>query len=218
MIQLYPVFKDIVKIISFVFLICFVSKSYSQCGPPPSANCQGIPASELMQTSAGNVDFTFDSFSKFNGGITMSGSTFLRLRVLPNNPTCKWILRMYIDNNPGGGTPVNEWETLNTYGTSGITPALDLIEVKVYNSCNTPINSGVYQTFVPVNGSSIDIINDVLAINPAGSCITNVNGAGTYLTNYSEYNFTIDYRITPGLNFIPGMYQVSIKFCLVEDV
>ena len=135
---------------------CFL---FAQCGPAPSANCQGIPASELICSTSGNVNFTFDSFSEYNSGITQSGSTILRLKVLPNNASCKWILRVYIDNNPLAPTPLQEWETVATYGNSGNTPDIDLLELKVYNGCNTPVFSGIYQTFENVNGSYLDIIN-----------------------------------------------------------
>lgn len=142
--------------------------------------------------------------------------TTLRLKVLPNNASCKWALRMYVENNPASGTPVNEMETIQSYGSGGAAPTLDQIAVKVYNGCGTPINSGVYQNFAPVNGAFIDIINDA-TLNIAGSCVENVNGPGSYLTNYSEYTFNIDYRITPGLVFGAGVYQLIIHFCLVEQ-
>lgn len=203
------------KIISCIYFIFNSFLSFSQCGPPASAHCQGIPFSELIRSTPGNIDFTFDNFSKYNGGITFSGATLLRLKVLANDVSCKWVLRMYIDNN-GAPTPLNEWETSLPYSTSGLKPTLDLIQVKVYNGCNTPINSGVYQDFLPANGASIDIINDV-ALNVAGSCTTNVNGAGSYLTNYNEYSFTVDYRIVPGLTYAAGMYTLNIRFCLVEE-
>ncbi len=203
------------KIISCIYFACTAINTYAQCGPPASAHCQGIPFSELIRSTSGNIDFTFDNFSKYNGGITFSGATLLRLKVLANDISCKWVLRMYIDNN-GGGTPVNEWETSFPYGISGSKPTLDLIQVKIYNGCNTPINSGLYQNFVPANGAFIDIINDV-SLNAAGSCSTNVNGAGSYLTNYNEYSFTVDYRIVPGLSYAAGLYTLNIHFCLVEE-
>jgi hypothetical protein len=189
----------------------------AQCGPPVTANCQGIPASGLTLSTPGNVNFVFDSFDKIKAGITISGSTILRLKVTPNNAACKWALRVFIDNNPGGGTPASEWEKLSIYGSAiGNKPKLNLLQVRVYNGCNTPINSGVYQTFAAADGSFIDIV-DGLALTPAGSCTTNVNGAGSYLTNYNEYNFTIDYRLIPGMVMTPGYYQVSLRFCLVEQ-
>jgi len=209
--------KNLILIKCFIgiFLVPFTTASYSQCGPPPAANCQAIPVSELIRSTPANETFTFDTFSKYNGGMTISGSTLLRLRVLPNNASCKWILRVYIENN-GGATPANEWEMLNTYGSSGVPPTIDLLDFKVYNSAGTPFSSGVFQNFVPATtGSFIDIINDPIVINPAGLGGM-VNGAGSYLTNYDEFSFTIDYRIVPGLAYTPGMYQLILKFCLVE--
>jgi hypothetical protein len=200
-----------------VFILSDVTSAKAQCGPPPAANCQPFPASTLQLSGNTNHDFIFDSFSKYINGITVSGATQLRLTVVPNNASCKWKLRVYVDNNPSAATPVNQWETLSNYGGSGNPPLIDLLEVKIYNGCNTPINSGVFQTFTPVNGSFIDIIKDIVIV-PAGSCTSNVNGAGSYLTNYKEYSFMIDYRIKPGLVYIAGGYQLSLRFCLVEDV
>jgi hypothetical protein len=203
------------KIISCIFFIFNTLNSFSQCVAPATSHCQGIPFSELIRSTPGNIDFTFDNFSKYNGGITFSGATLLRLKVLANDASCKWALRMYIENN-GGGTPGDEWETSFPYSASGVKPTLDLIQVKVYNGCNTPISSGIYQNFAAANWDPIDIISDA-TLNVAGSCITNVNGPGSYLTNYNEYNFTVDYRIVPGLTYAAGMYTLNIHFCLVEE-
>ena len=214
--------KSLNLILSF-FLILFI-QSFSllaQCGAPPSANCQGIPASELILSTPTNVDFTFDSFSKYKGGISQSGSTILRLKVLPNNASCKWVFRVYVDNNPGGGTLATDWEhTMPPYGNSGSIPTLDLLEIRIYNGCNTPVASGIYRSFAPANGSSLDIIPTGMLIPAGNPCVqgASVNGPGSYLSNYDEYSFTIDYRIIPGLTCRPGMYQISLRFCLVEDM
>jgi hypothetical protein len=188
----------------------------AQCGAPGTSNCQGVPSSEMIQTGNGNVDFTFDTFSKYKAGITQSGTTQLRLKVLPNNASCKWSLRVFIENNPGSGTPVDQWEKLTNYGTGTAAPTLDLLAIKIYNGCGTPISNGLYQHFAAVNGAYIDIINDATLI-PQGTCGTNVNGAGSYLTSPNEYTFIVDYRIVPGLVYTPGTYQITLHFCLVEQ-
>jgi hypothetical protein len=211
-----PSYLFISKLLLFTVVSFGCLESNAQCGSPVTANCQAVPSSELIQSGNGNVDFVFDDFSKYNGGITQSGTTTLRLKVLPNNPSCKWTLRVYIENNPGGGSPVNQWETLSSYGNGTDAPTLDLLAIKIYNGCGTPINSGVYQNFAAINGSFIDIVNDASLI-PAGSCATNVNSAGSYLTDPNEYTFMVDYRIVPGLNFTSGYYQVVLHFCLVEQ-
>lgn len=200
-----------------LWLIClFPVYGFTQCPGVTTANCQSAPVSELALSGNSNVNFLFDNLTSYNAGITQSGSTTLRLKVAANNASCKFALRMYVENNPGGGTPVDQWESLLTYGSGTDAPTLDLLAVKVYNGCGTPINSGVYQNFLPVNGSYIDIINDI-DLNPAGSCVENVNGAGSYITNYNEYAFMIDYRIVPGLSFTPGIYQLVLHFCLTEQ-
>lgn len=188
----------------------------AQCGAPTTSNCQAVPSSELIQSTSGAINLNFDDFSKYRSGITISGATTLRLKVLPNNASCKWSLRVYIENNPASGTPVDQWETVSMYGTGVNAPTLDLLSFKVYNGCGTPINNNIYQNFLPVNGAFIDIINDI-TLTTAGNCGTNVNGAGTYLSHPAEYTFMIDYRVLPGLNFSPGVYQLNLHFCLVEQ-
>lgn len=212
-----PMLKKNTHLLNLILLLLLHGTASAQCGPPPASNCQGVPNSSMLLSGNGNIDLSFDSFQDYINGITVSGATMLRLTVKANNASCKWKLRVYVDNNPSAPTPVDEWESINSYTTAGSVPLIDLLEVKIYNGCNTPLNSGIYQRFAPVNGSYIDIINDI-ALTPAGSCTGNVNGAGSYLTNYKEFSFTIDYRMKPGIGYKAGAYQLSLRFCLVEDV
>lgn len=209
-------FNFLLTYVLLFFFTLMTTISEAQCGAPTTSNCQGVPSSELIQSGSGNSDFTFDSFSKYAAGITQSGTTMLRLKVTPNNASCKWSLRVYIENNPGSGTPLDQWETLNNYGGGSDAPTLDLLSIKIYNGCGTPINNGIYQHFSAINGSYIDIINDATLV-PQGTCGTNVNGAGSYLTSANEYTFLVDYRIVPGLHYTPGNYQIILHYCLVEQ-
>lgn len=204
------------------FFILFLLKVFNTeaqvCNNPTTANCSDAIAgtSRFYMTTAGNVDFTFSDMQKYVAGITHSNATQLRLKIDSINSACKWKLIMYIDNN--NTLPLNEWETLTTYGSSGTVPELNEIEVKVYNGCGTPLNNGVYQIF---SGNTqydiLDIIPELLVLNSAGSCDgTQINSAGSYLTDYNEFNFNIDYRIIPGYQHKPGVYQIKIHFCLVE--
>jgi hypothetical protein len=45
-----------------------------------------------------------------------------------------------------------------------------------------------------------------------------VNGPGSYLTNYDEFNFDIDIRLRPGARFNPGIYNLNIRFRLEENI
>lgn len=202
-----------------IFFILLRGIGYCQCGPPATANCDPVTSKIILATPS-NLELIFDSFSEYNGGITLNGSSIVRLKVfsnvLPPSP-CTWKLSMIVSN--GAWPAPAEWENLAVYGggASGTNPTLDLLQLKVTNGCSTPINNGVWQTFAPLTGSVIDIINSGVT-TPAGTCnpALQTNGEGSYLTNYNEYSFTIDYRIVPGLTFIPGRYELSIKFCIVE--
>lgn len=199
-------------------LLCISGASAQPCTNPVTSNCADAIAgtSQFIMSTSGNIDFVFDDMRDYITGITQSGKTQLRLKVDETVAgSCRWRLIMYIDNNMH--MPNNEWETLVNYGTGGNNPELDLIEVKVYNGCGTPVNSGVFQIFANnVQYDILDIIPLGPRIMPAPCDGSQVNGPGSYLTDYNEYSFTIDYRIKPGYLLRSGAYQIKIHFCLVE--
>ncbi len=183
---------------------------------------QHCDAVSVSMPTVSNVDFTFDTFAKYIGGITQNGATLIRVNVSNSinfDPDCRWRLSVIVDNNPLAGTPPNEWETLTNYTSSGTPPQIDALEIRIRNACNTPLTGAAFVNLLSNHADAFDIIdfNGGVTI-PAGSCITNVNGPGSYLTNYNEYNFTIDYRITPGLSLRSGIYQISLKFLIIEEL
>ncbi|GIV29773.1 MAG: hypothetical protein KatS3mg028_0839 [Bacteroidia bacterium] len=189
------------------------------CMAPLTANCSDAVAgtSRFYLNGKSNIDFTFDEMNEYVRGITYSGATQLRLKVDEINPgLCKWKLIMIIENN--GYLPNNEWEPLVYYGGSGTVPNLNLIEVSVWNGCGTALYNGVFRTFSNnINNDTLSIIPDLVIRNLPGPCDgTHINGPGSYLTDYNEFSFNIDYRITPGFALRPGSYQIRIRFCLVE--
>jgi hypothetical protein len=204
-----------VVVVLLLFFSFFSKKNSAQCNPA-AINCD--PAiSKIVMSSPTNLDLTFDSFSEYNGGITLNGSTIIRLKVFDNPAqVCKWKLSMIVQN---GVAPVpSEWERLAMYGSgSGVNPQLDILQVKVTNGCANTIGNGTWRTFLPLTGSSLDLINSAVA-TPAGTCnpLLQTNGSGSFLTNYNEYSFTIDYRLVPGFTYVPGRYELNIKFCLTE--
>lgn len=176
---------------------------------------------QIEPNSSVNAMMTFDSFSKYTGGYTINGVAKIRVRVEDKaviDPLCSWNLTMIVDNNPAAGTPANEWEELNLYGIgSGQNPLVDALEIRVRNSCGTSPIDGIYTTFSN-NMDIIDIIAPMLPVTPAGTCAINTNGPGSYMTNYDEFNFTIDIRVKPGYQFNPGIFQLNVKFKLEENI
>ena len=175
----------------------------------------------IIPNSSVNQIVVFDDFTKYNGGITINSVTRLRIKVedktIPD-PLCSWNLKMYIENNSGAGTNINQWEEIATYGNgNGINPRIRFLQVRVRNICSTSPADNTFIRFQNTN-DILDIISDMLPITLAGSCSQNVNGPGSYLTNYDEFNFDIDIRINPGFNFKPGIFNLNIRFRLEENI
>ncbi len=176
---------------------------------------------EIEQNTSVNSLLTFDSFSRYTGGFTINGVAKIKVRVENKaviDPLCSWSLIMTIENNPSAGTPADEWEELNLYGTGGgQNPTVDALEIRVRNNCGTSPMDGFYSTFNN-HMDILDIIAPMLPVTPSGTCTLNTNGPGSYLTNYDEFNFTIDIRVKPGYDFNPGIFQLNIKFRLEENL
>ncbi len=173
----------------------------------------------LMMSSASNVDFTFDSFGKYVGGITQNGVSQLKVTVdnsLTNNPDCRWNLFIYIDNSSNPVTPTDEWEAINTHTSTGAIPKINQLQIRVRNRCNTSMTGSSFFNANVLPGQPIILISNTGITIPAGSCTANVNGPGTYTHNYDEYTFDIDYRLAPGLSLKSGMYQLRLKYLLTE--
>jgi hypothetical protein len=180
---------------------------------------------ELVPNTSINELLTFDEFSKYQGGMIINSVAKVRVRVEDKaivDPLCSWSLTMQINNNPGAGTPITEWEELTQYGNGlNNNPSIDYLEVRVRNSCQTSPIDGTFQTFTN-NGDLIDIIAAFIPvtppdITPAGTCAVGVNGPGSYLANYNEFNFDIDVRVKPDFTLNPGIFQLNITFHLEEN-
>ena len=59
---------------------------------------------------------------------------------------------MFIENNSGAGTPLNEWEEVTNYGNgAGSNPTIDLLEVRVRNACATSPHDNIFRSFNDAN-------------------------------------------------------------------
>ncbi len=197
-----------------LLLLLVIALSYSGAA---QINCGSV---DFTPNTPITVNFTYDSFSEYLGGITINNIGRLQIVVEDQavpDPDCRWFLTMEVSNNPGAGTPATEWEELASYGTgTGSNPTIDIFEIRVRNACETSPINGVYQTFNS-DGDITDIIANGLARNDAGNCNLNVNGPGSYLTNFNEYTFSIDVRVRPDFVFDPGVYELSVRFHIEEQ-
>lgn len=239
----------IVRLIAVVlfFNLFLIHQVYSQCQPldppAPTYNCEdvvvGVPPgkSGFYMNTPTNLEVVFDSYSDYAGSVVLSGATQLAItaeQLAASLPAqCKWELQMVVDNStfgapvaPLAAPAADEWfpDALYGLGSSGPYPQIYELEVRVNNACGTPIST-VYQNFVN-DFDAITVIDGTVLV-AAASCGPGVNGAGSYLTNYGEYTFNIDYKIRLDASTLfggssnpfaynPGRYKLNIHFCLRE--
>ncbi len=183
-------------------------------------NGQGCSSVAIVPNSSVNQVVIFDDFTSYNSGITINSVARIRItveggQVSPN--ICTWSLQMFIENNSGAGTPVDEWEELTSYGNgSASNPEISALEIRVRNACATSPSDNIFQSF-DTTTEILDIIEPMLPLTTAGSCTQHVNGPGSYLTNYDEFTFDIDIRLNPSYQYNPGIYNLNIRFRLEEN-
>lgn len=194
----------------FCFAFSLLSKAQIHCG-----------SVAIVPNSSVNQVVVFDDFTKYNSGVTINSVARIRVTVEDKtvvDPLCSWSLRMFIENNSGAGTPIDEWEELVKYGVgNGDNPQISALQIRVRNACSTSPSDNVFRSFNDTT-DILDIIEPLLPVTPAGSCTQNVNGPGSYQTNFDEFNFDIDIRINPGFQFNPGIFNLNIRFRLEENI
>lgn len=172
----------------------------------------------------GSSHFLVDDFSTYAAGVPRT--TVARLKVIVNDKspslnTCSWSLVMSLNNN---GAPITEWDELNLYSNGlGQNPITDILEIKITNDCSTSDLDGLFVSFPDVTAINIkDIIEPIINaadINLPGACGTkNVNGPGSYLTNFQEFTFKIEVRVKPGMSYNPGKFGLTLNFRLQENL
>lgn len=184
------------------------------------------PSAGNPTAGTGNIDFVFDTFSKYNAGITINGGTLLKLIVADRTdtlPQCSWKLNMTITGNGSGSS---EWKTDASYGTSSSAPkpTLDLLRMQISNGCETPYlpdPSKKWRTPFELHGQTRAIIdpNSFVSLGAGALCgLKEANTPGSYLTiDYHEMTFLIDYRVVPSVGYAPGKYSIVLKYCLTEQ-
>jgi hypothetical protein len=225
----------------FIHFDFFSQEKVAICGPvfnpSPSNECDLFkskivdvenPSAAVPQRGNYNIDLVFDSFSKYTGGITVYGGSILKLIIEDNTSsggTCFWKLNMTASN--GGLVPSGEWNTITSYGSgsSAPKPQINILNLMIDNACHTAFdpdtgNPDNWRTPFSQHNQTRAIIDPAVNTNlttGAGCSASEANGIGTYLgLDYNDMTFSVDYRITPGLNLAPGKYSLTITYCLSE--
>jgi len=223
------------------------------------------PILQLNMSTPSQLDFVFDDINKYYAGITKYAATVLKV-----SSTVNWDL--YAIGISNGNVGAGFWDQQIKYGTGGSGGAtnklpLSLVELrqgqannnasaatgtfKDYSAVFPPVASpsGSNSLYVdPASAGTPPTIKDKYIAGHAGTTGTGKDGVagGSYLTAgglTSDYYYSIDYRILPGLPAIfpmahsadgataqdlvtanaagsyaqPGVYTMNVQYILLED-
>jgi len=222
------------------------------------------PVLQLSMTTPDQIDFTFDDIKKYNAGIIKYGATVLKV-----SSSVSWDLYV-VGTSQAGGTAWDQQLTYSAGGGgANAIDSLPLSLLEIHQSDSNMYKVGYTgswfdysnaftdaTTFTP--GQNSIYASDAPYTAPAltekyiqghkgveGALAGGGASGGSYLTatvGNSDFYFTIDYRIVPGLPAIfpnaglndgtaqdlvtdnaagayanPGIYTMNVKYILLED-
>lgn len=158
-------------------------------------------------TTSPNINFDFNTIQQYETGIARYNACVLNIEAVGT----EWDLYVGATTSVAG-----QWDVTSTYSPNGTLPTIDMVQVKLRNSSNTPLVAGFFSlqdilTPTYLIGTSA---NDAAVACPAAG----TNTAGSYLTSPGCYLFHIDLKITPGFTYRPGLYTLRIDYIIIEDL
>ncbi|MFT6054029.1 MAG: hypothetical protein ACJAS3_000150 [Roseivirga sp.] len=165
--------------------------------------CQTL---DINITRGADLNFTFNTIRQYNNGIILAGATEFRIE-----SSSQWDLYVGTQTNTAG-----QWDVLTSYSSAGTTIVpVSTLEIRATSPGGTSQQTSFFQ--LQDNSSPIFLIgtaaDDPLTNNGIGA---NLPGDGT--NNAFTHRFRIDYRLTPTMNYTPGVYSLTVVFTLAEDL
>ena len=162
--------------------------------------------------SSPNADFTFNTIEKYVQGITLPHVLELNVNVTGT----EWDLYIGTTTSSAGS-----WNVATSYSNTGISPPpVGLLQARVYNTNLTPQTGTGFFPLTDI-GTPTWLIGST-ADDPAVSCAdvspVGTNQPGDYLADPSCYRFKVDLKVSPGLTYRPGYYNLRVDFILIPDL
>ena len=153
-----------------------------------------------------SINMIFNTVAKYQSGLVQYN--YMQLNVETDRT---WDL--YVGTNT---STENEWDEIQSYSTSGITPPSSLVQLRFRNGSSTPNESG----FFPLqdNNNPTYLIGTSALDDEIPCANTGTNAAGSYTTSPGCYQFNLDLLIQPGFSYRPGLYRIEIVFTLMENL
>lgn len=161
---------------------------------------------DISITRGTDLDFTFNTIRHYTNGIIKPSATEFRI-----DSSEQWDLYVGAQTVTPG-----QWDLLSAYSSAGNSNVpVSILEIRAVSLGGTSQQPSFFELQ--------DLSNPVYLIgsganDPEITTGVGTNTAGDGVSDPFSHRFRIDYRLTPGVNFRPGVYSMTIVFTLAEDL
>lgn len=160
----------------------------------------------LEITKGTDLAFTFTNIRQYTSGVVMGNATEFTI-----DTTVEWDLYVGTETFTAG-----EWDLIETYSSAGTTSVpVSILEIRA----DSPGRTSQQSAFFPLQ----DISTSTFLIGSNANDISVGTGVGTNdpgdsISDPFTHKFRISYKMTPGINYAPGIYSLTILFTVAEDL
>lgn len=161
---------------------------------------------DIIITRGTDLDFTFNTIRQYTNGVVTPNATEFQI-----TSSAEWDL--YVGTQT---TTPGEWDLLTSYSSAGNSQVpVSILEVRATSPGGTSQQTSFFHLTdisnpVYLIGSGAD---DILVNSGVGA-----NAPGDASNDAFTHRFRIDYKLTPGVDYQPGVYGLTIVFTLAEDL
>lgn len=161
---------------------------------------------DILITRGTNLDFTFNTIRDYTNGVIVPNATEFRIE-----STAEWDLYVGTQTNVAG-----QWDQLTAYSSAGSAAIpVSTLEIRAVSPGGTSQQTSFFQlqditTPIYLIGSAAD--------DPLTGAGVGTNAPGDPSNDPFTHRFRIDYRLTPGVSYQPGVYSLTVVFTVAEDL
>lgn len=161
---------------------------------------------DINITKGTEVNFTFNTIRDYMNGVITPNATEFQV-----TSSSEWDLYVGTQTMTPG-----TWDVMTSYSSAGNAQVpVSILEIRAISPGGTSQQTSFFElqdisTPVYLIGSGAD---DVLVNAGVGT-----NQPGDPSANAFTHRFRIDYRLTPGVSYQPGIYGLTVVFTLAEDL